>query len=41
MQFNVAQLLKEPTGSIRHFDLAEDISEIDPDLAILGPLVGT
>lgn len=41
MQFNVAQLLKEPTGSIRRFDLAEDISEIDPDLAILGPLVGT
>ena len=40
MQFNVAQLLKEPTGSIRHFDLAEDLAEIDPDLAMLGPLVG-
>jgi uncharacterized metal-binding protein YceD (DUF177 family) len=40
MQFNVAQLLKEPAGSVRYFDLAEDISGIDPDLAILGPLVG-
>jgi uncharacterized protein len=41
MQFNVAQLLKEPTGATRHFELVEDISELDPDLASLGPLVGS
>jgi uncharacterized metal-binding protein YceD (DUF177 family) len=40
MQFNVAQLLKEPTGAVRRYDLVEDISQIDPDLEILGPLVG-
>ena len=40
MQFNVAQLLKEPTGAVRRYELVEDISQIDPDLDILGPLVG-
>jgi uncharacterized protein len=40
MQFNVAQLLKEPIGAIRRFELVEDISELDPELAALGPLVG-
>jgi uncharacterized protein len=40
MQFNVAQLLKEPIGATRRFELLEDISELDPDLAALGPLVG-
>jgi uncharacterized protein len=41
MQFNVAQLLKQTTGGVRRYTLQEDISEIDPDLTILGPLVGT
>lgn len=40
MQFNVAQLLKEPTGAVRRYELREDISELDPELAVLGPLVG-
>lgn len=40
MQFNVAQLLKEPIGAVRRFELVEDISELDPELAPLGPLVG-
>jgi uncharacterized protein len=40
MQFNVAQLLKEPIGALRRFELVEDIGELDPDLAVLGPLVG-
>ena len=40
MQFNVAQLLKEPIGAVRRFELVEDISELDPELATLGPLVG-
>lgn len=41
MQFNVAQLLKEPIGAVRRFELVEDISELDPELASLGPLVGS
>ena len=41
MQFNVAQLLKEPTGAFRRHDLNEDLSRLDPDLRFLGPLVGT
>lgn len=40
MQFNVAQLLKEPIGAMRRYELVEDISELDPELASLGPLVG-
>jgi uncharacterized protein len=41
MQFNVAQLLKEPIGAMRRYELVEDISELDPELAALGPLVGS
>lgn len=41
MQFNVAQLLKEPTGAIRRYELNEDLTRLDPDLRFLGPLVGT
>ena len=41
MQFNVAQLLKDPIGSVREFELIEDISELDEELEALGPLVGT
>jgi uncharacterized protein len=40
MQFNVAQLLKEPTGSVRRHELVEDVSALDPELVALGPLVG-
>lgn len=40
MQFNVAQLIKEPMGATRRFEVVEDISELDPELALLGPLVG-
>jgi uncharacterized protein len=40
MQFNVAQLLKEPTGGVRRYKLVEDIAKIDPALVMLGPLVG-
>lgn len=41
MQFNVAQLLKEPVGSTRRYTLKEDISELDRELDPLGPLLGT
>jgi uncharacterized protein len=41
MQYNVAQLLKESTGGVRRYQLQEDISAIDPDLQVLGPLIGT
>ncbi len=41
MQFNVAQLLKEPIGAVRRYEVVEDISELDPELSLLGPLVGT
>lgn len=41
MQFNVAQLLKESTGATRAYELAEDLSELDPELDPLNPLVGT
>lgn len=40
MQYNVAQLLKELTGAVRRYQMAEDISALDPDLRVLGPLVG-
>lgn len=40
MQFNVAQLLKEPTGAVRRYALADDLSGLDPELHFLGPLVG-
>ena len=32
MQFNVAQLLQEPIGSIRHYDLVEDIHDLDAEM---------
>jgi len=40
MLYNVAQLLKEPTGSVRRYELAENLDNLDPELDILGPLVG-
>ncbi|NJN81484.1 MAG: hypothetical protein HC802_03845 [Caldilineaceae bacterium] len=40
MQFNVSQLLKEPIGAVRDYELAENIDQLDPELNVLGPLVG-
>jgi len=40
MKFNVAQLLKSTAGASREYGLEEDIAGIDPDLDIVGPLVG-
>lgn len=40
MYFNVAQLLKEPTGATRSHELADNICELDPELNTLSPLVG-
>ena len=40
MDFNVAELLKAPTGTSRQYELDEDISWIDDELGILAPLVG-
>ena len=41
MQYNVAQLLKEPVGAVRRYQLNEDLSELDEELQLLGPLMGT
>ena len=41
MKFNVAQLLKEPTGAFRRYELYEDLAQLDPELRFLGPLLGT
>lgn len=40
MQYNVAQLLKEPTGATRRYELNEGLEGLDPELRFLGPLVG-
>lgn len=40
MQFNVSQLLKQPVGSRRDFDLNEDIVRLDALLEPLQPLLG-
>lgn len=40
MQFNVAQLLKEPTGATRRYELNDKLDGLDPELKFLGPLVG-
>jgi uncharacterized metal-binding protein YceD (DUF177 family) len=40
MQFNVAQLLKEPTGATRRYVLNDNLEGLDVDLKVLGPLVG-
>lgn len=40
MQFNVAQLLKEPTGSTRRHHLVVDIEGIDEGIKPLSPLEG-
>ena len=40
MQYNVAQLLKEPTGATRRYTLNESLDGLDEELKVLGPLVG-
>jgi len=41
MQFNVAQLLKEPIGATRTYQLDESLIGLDPELIPLSPLTGT
>jgi uncharacterized protein len=40
MRYNVAQLLKGPTGAQRRYDMNEDIASLDPELEPIRPLVG-
>jgi uncharacterized protein len=41
LRFNVAQLLKEPTGATRSYDInTKTISQIDEDVTLASPLVG-
>ncbi len=41
MQYNVAQLLKEPIGATRTYQLDESLTGLDPDLIALSTLSGT
>ncbi|HRJ43419.1 MAG: DUF177 domain-containing protein [Caldilineaceae bacterium] len=41
MQFNVAQLLKEPIGATRTYSLDESLAGLDTDLIPLSTLTGT
>jgi len=41
MRFNVAQLLKEPVGSTRKYQLAEDIQNLDKEVKLTRPIEGT
>ncbi|MGD8623184.1 MAG: DUF177 domain-containing protein [Anaerolineae bacterium] len=41
MRYNVAQLLKGPTGARRRFEFKEEIRHLDPELHPLEPLEGT
>jgi uncharacterized protein len=41
MRYNVAQLLKGPTGAQRRYEFKEDIRHLDPDLDVRRPLEGT
>lgn len=41
MRYNVAQLVKGPTGAQRKYDLRETIGDLDPDLEPVVPLVGS
>jgi uncharacterized protein len=41
MQYNVAQLLKGPVGGRRQYDVQAEIQDLDPELVLLGPLVGS
>ena len=41
MRYNVAQLLKAPTGAERRYDLSEEVRNLDPDLEPISPLAGS
>jgi uncharacterized protein len=41
MRYNVAQLLKGPTGAFRQYDLEANIRNLDPELEPADPLVGS
>ncbi len=41
MRYNVAQLIKGPTGVEREYDLSAEIGELDENLKLLSPLVGS
>jgi uncharacterized protein len=41
MLYNVAQLLKGPTGAERRYDLSEEIRDLDADLDPVSPLAGS
>jgi uncharacterized protein len=41
MRYNVAQLIKGPTGAFRQYDLHADIGSLDPELQPVRPLVGS
>lgn len=41
MRYNVAQLLKGPTGAYRRYDLSEEIGLLDPELEPVSLLVGS
>jgi uncharacterized protein len=41
MQFNVAQLLKEPVGAVRRHQLNETLDALDSELQLLSPVMGT
>lgn len=40
MQFNVAQLLKEPTGGTRKYEVSDTLDDLDPELVIQAPIQG-
>ncbi|MCZ7575257.1 MAG: DUF177 domain-containing protein [Ardenticatenaceae bacterium] len=40
MQFNVAQLLKQPVGAKREYELDGPLGELDPDLVPVAPITG-
>jgi DUF177 domain-containing protein len=41
MRYNVAQLIKGPTGAFRQYDLQADIRDLDAELEPVCPLEGT
>ena len=40
MRYNVSQLLKSTTGTVRHYKIHEDISDLDPAISPLSTLDG-
>ena len=40
MRYNVSQLLKSPTGTVRHYKIHDDISDLDPAISPLSTLDG-